>query len=62
MVETEAERLVREKARIKEQYEAYRRLERSNADAVDKEKKVEVEALADDIRGLLSAVQSVRSK
>ena len=63
VVETETERLAREKARIKEQYEAYRRLERTNADAVDKEKKVEVEALADDIRGLLSAVQSVgRSK
>lgn len=57
VVETEAERQVREKARIKEQYEAYRRLETANTVKIGSEKKAEYEALADDIRDLLSSVQ-----
>lgn len=61
-IETEAERQVREKARIKEQYEAYRRLDKANLAAVDKEKKKEHEALADDIRALISNVQNVGLK
>jgi len=58
-IETEAERQVREKARIKEQYEAYRRLEKANTAALDKEKKKEHEDLADDIRSLITNVQNV---